>query len=112
MSLNCGSNVSGHLDIVMKLTKLFLKNKNLKMDVKRPNELKVLVLLAKVWTFYENVKCLKCPKSIKSILLEHRLDTLRTFYNMIKKVNKDVNLIARTRVNGFSGTCFVSFGTI
>ena len=112
MSLNCGNNVSGHLDIVMKLTKLFLKKKFLKSDVKRPNELKVLVLLAKVWTFYENVKCLKCPKSIKSTLLEHRLDTLRTFYNMVKKVNKDVNLIARTRVKGFSGTCFVSFGTI
>ena len=92
MSLNCGSNVSGHLDIVMKLTKLFLKKKFLKSDVKRPNELKVLVLLAKVWTFYENVKCLKCP--------------------ILKKVNKDVNLIARTRVKGFSGTCFVSFGTI
>ena len=112
MSLDYGRNVSGHLDIVLKLMKLFLKKKNLKSDVKRPNELKVLVLLAKVWTFYENVKCLKCPKSIKSTLLEHRLDTLRTFYKMIKKVNKDVNLIARTRVKGFPRTFSVVFATI
>jgi len=71
-----------------------------------------LVLLAKVWTFYQNVKCLKCPKSIKSILLEHPLDTLWTLYIMVKKASKDVKLIARTRVNGFFTTCFVSFSTI
>ncbi len=112
MSLDCGNNVARHLDIVAKLMKKVFEKKFLKTSVKCPNELKVLVLLAKVWTFYENVKCLKCPKSIKSTLLEHQLDTLRTFYKMIKKVNKDVKLIARTRVKGFLETYFVRFGTI
>ena len=112
MSLNYGSNVAGHLDIVVKLMKLFLKKKNLKSDVKRPNELKVLVLLAKVWTFYENVKCLKCPKSIKSILLEHQMDIQGHFTRIVKKANKHVQLIARTRVKGFPKTFSVVFATI
>ena len=112
MKLKYGNNMADILYVVAKLMKKFLKNKFLKFNVKCPNQLEVLVLLAKVLTFYQNVKCLKCPKSIKSILLEHRLDTLRTFYNMVKKVNKDVKLIARTRVNGFFTTCFVSFSTI
>ena len=64
----------------------------MKLDVKCPNQLKVLVLLAKVLTFYKFVKCLKCP--------------------IVKKVNKDVKLIARARVNGFLKTLFVVFGTI
>ena len=72
--------------------KSFLKNKFLKLDVKCPNELEVLVLLAKVWTFCENVKCLKCP--------------------ILKKVNKHVQLIARTRVKGFVKRHFVVFSTI
>ena len=72
--------------------KSFLKNKFLKLDVKCPNQLEVLVLLAKVWTFYKNVKCLKCP--------------------IVKKVNKHVQLIARTRVKGFVKRHFVVFSTI
>jgi len=43
-------------------------------------------------TFYKFVKCLKCP--------------------IVKKVNKDVELIGRARVNGFGKTFFVIFGTI
>ena len=112
MCLKCGRNVVDILYIVLKLMKKNFKNKFLKLDVKCPNQLEVLVLLAKVWTFYQNVKCLKCPKSIKSILLEHCLDILWTFYTIVKKVNKDVKLIARTRVNGFLKTFFVSFATI
>ena len=84
--------MSRHLDIVLKLTKYVFEKKFLITSVKWPNELKVLVLLAKVWTFYENVKCLKCT--------------------IVKKVNKDVKLIARARVNGFLKTLFVVFGTI
>ena len=80
------------LYIVLKLMKKKFKNKFLKLDVKCPNELEVLVLLAKVWTFYENVKCLKCP--------------------ILKKVNKHVQLIARTRVKGFVKRHFVVFSTI
>ena len=72
--------------------KSFFKNKFLKLDVKCLNQLEVLVLLAKVWTFYENVKCLKCP--------------------ILKKVNKHVQLIARTRVKGFVKRHFVVFSTI
>lgn len=50
MRLEYGSNEARHLDIVAKLMKKFFKNKNLKTSVKCPNELKVLVLLAKVVT--------------------------------------------------------------
>ncbi len=112
MKLKYGNNMADILYVVAKLMKKFLKNKFLKFNVKCPNQLEVLVLLAKVLTFYQNVKCLKCPKSIKSILLEHPLDTLWTLYIMVKKASKDVKLIARTRVNGFFTTCFVSFSTI
>jgi hypothetical protein len=92
--------------------KKFFKNKFLKLIVKCQNQLEVLVLLAKVMTFYQNVKCLKCLKSIKSILLEHSFYILWTFYMIVKKVNKDVELIGRARVNGFGKTYFVIFGTI
>ena len=112
MSLKCGNNMKDILCIVLKLMKKFSQKKNLKFNVKCPNQLEVLVLLAKVKTFYQNVKCLKCPKSIKSILLNHTLDTLWTFYIIVKKASKDVKLIARTRVNGFRKTFFVIFGTI
>ena len=112
MRLEYGSNEAIHLDIVAKLMKKFFKNKNLKTSVKCPNELKVLVLLAKVWTFYQNVKCLKCPKSIKSILLEHQMDIQGHFKRIVKKANKHVQLIARARVNGFQKTFFVRFATI
>ena len=50
MSLDCGNNVARHLDIVAKLMKKVFEKKFLKTSVKRPNELKVLVLLAKVVT--------------------------------------------------------------
>jgi len=54
--------------------------------------LKSLIILTKMMTFYKFVKCLKCQ--------------------IVKKVNKDVKLIGRARVNGFGKTFFVSFGTI
>ena len=92
MRLKYGSNMADILYIVLKLTKKFFKNKFLKFNVKCPNQLEVLVLLAKVLTFYKFVKCLKCP--------------------IVKKVNKDVELIGRARVKGFGKTFFVIFGTI
>ena len=54
--------------------------------------LKSLIILTKMMTFYKFVKCLKCQ--------------------IVKKVNKDVKLIGRARVNGFEKTFFVNFGTI
>ena len=64
------------LHIVLKLIKKFFEKKIRILNVKCQIELLVLVLLAKVLTFYKFVKCLKCP--------------------IVKKVNKDVKLIART----------------
>ena len=85
----CGMDI---LHIVLKLIKkIFLKKIRI-LNVKCQIELLVLVLLAKVLTFYKFVKCLKCP--------------------IVKKVNKDVELIGRARVNGFGKTYFVRFGTI
>ena len=80
------------LHIVLKLIKkIFLKKIRI-LNVKCQIELLVLVLLDKVLTFYKFVKCLKCP--------------------IVKKVNKDVKLIARTRVKGFPKTLSVVFATI
>ena len=112
MRLEYVNNVARHLDIVAKLMKKVFEKKFLKTSVKCPNELKVLVLLAKVWTFYQKVKCLKCPKSIKSTLLEHQMDIQGHFTRIVKKANKYVQLIARARVNGFQKTFFVRFATI
>ena len=85
----CGMDI---LHIVLKLIKkIFLKKISI-LNVKCQNILKSLILLNKMMTFYKFVKCLKCP--------------------IVKKVNKDVKLIARTRVNGFLKTYFVSFATI
>jgi len=69
------------LHIVLKLIKKFFEKKIRILNVKCQIELLVLVLLAKVLTFF-------------------------------KKVNKDVQLIGRARVNGFGKTFFVIFGTI
>ena len=80
------------LHIVLKLIKKIFLKKNSILNVKCQIELLVLVLLAKVLTFYKFVKCLKCP--------------------IVKKVNKDVELIGRARVKGFGKTLFVRFGSI
>ena len=72
------------LHIVLKLIK--------KIFVKCQMILKSLIILTKMMTFYKFVKCLKCQ--------------------IVKKVNKDVKLIGRARVNGFEKTFFVNFGTI
>ena len=80
------------LHIVLKLIKkIFLKKISI-LNVKCQMIPKSLILLNKMMTFYKFVKCLKCP--------------------IVKKVNKDVELIGRARVNGFGKTYFVIFGTI
>ena len=80
------------LHIVLKLIKkIFIKKISI-LNVKCQMILKSLIILTKMMTFYKFVKCLKCQ--------------------IVKKVNKDVKLIGRARVNGFGKTFFVSFGTI
>ena len=85
----CGIDI---LHIVLKLIKKYFRKKIPILNVKCQIKLLVLVLLAKVLTFYKFVKCLKCQ--------------------IVKKVNKDVQLIGRARVKGFLKTYFVVFGTI
>ena len=63
------------LHIVLKLIKKLFRKKISILNVKCQMILKSLIILTKMMTFYKFVKCLKCP--------------------IVKKVNKDVNLIAR-----------------